>query len=318
MAVSTLWTAASTIAKVGFSILLVSIVLTTNISVAATLEVGPNKTYKMPSEAAAVAKAGDHIEIAPGEYFDCAFWRVDDLVIEGTAPGVIITDKTCGGKGLFVISGNNTTVRNLTLTRARVPDMNGAGIRLDKGNLTVERVKFINNQNGILGGVAGNTIIIRDSDFEKNGVCAPVCAHGIYINEADLVHVENSRFSETQQAHSIKSRARRTEVIGCTITDGPNGTSSYLIDVPNGGAVVIRGNTLEKGPKAENHTTAIAVGEEGVTHPTPEITISDNQFRNDGNYDTLLVWNATATPAILKGNKLTGSVTALKGDGQSQ
>jgi hypothetical protein len=121
-----------------------------------------------------------------------------------------------------------------------------------------------------------------------------------------LLRIENSRFSNTRQSRSIKSRALRTEAIGRTITDGPEETSSYLIDIPKGGATTIRDNTLEKGPKAENHTTAIAIGEEGVTNPTPEITISNNNFRNDGKYQT-------ATPARLKGNKLSGSVVPLKG-----
>jgi parallel beta helix pectate lyase-like protein len=283
-----------------------------------SLKVGPNQTYKAPSAAAAVAKNGDRIEIEPGRYFDCAVWNADNLVIEGTGPGVVITDKTCMGKGLFVVEGNNTTVRNLTLTRARVPDMNGAGIRLDKGNLTVDKVKFIDNQNGIMGGAPGTTVTIRNSEFDKNGTCEGGCAHGIYIMNVDLLHVENSHFSNTRQAHSIKSRALRTEVTGCTITDGPEGTSSYLIEIPNGGALTVRDNTLEKGPKAENHTAAIAIGAEGVTHPTPEIMITNNNFRNDGDYDTALVWNGTATPAALKGNKLSGSVVPLKGDGTVQ
>jgi hypothetical protein len=300
------------------TLLLLSGLLTPFAGRAATLEVGANKPYKMPSEAAAVAKDGDHIEIAPGEYFDCAVWHANNLVIEGTAPGVVITDKTCQGKGLFVINADNTTVRNLTLTRARVADMNGAGIRLDKGNLTVEKVTFTNNQNGILGGTAGDKIIVRDSTFIKDGVCDAACAHGIYIGHADLLRVENSRFSETIQGHSIKSRATRTEVVGCTITDGPHGNSSYLIDIPNGGAVLISKNKLEKGPQSGNHTTAIAIGEEGVDRPTPDITVSDNEFSNDGAFDTFLVWNVTATPAMLKGNKLTGSVAPLKGDGQVQ
>lgn len=286
---------------------------------AAILKVGPNQSYTAPSLAAEVAKNGDHIEIEPGEYFDCSVWRADDLVIEGAGPGVVIRDKTCMGKGLFVIDGNNTTVRNLTLTRARVPDMNGAGIRLDRGSLIVDGVKFIDNQNGILAaGSPGTTITIRNSDFERNGFCGGSCAHGMYVGQADLLHVEHSRFTGTRQGHSIKSRAARTEVIDCEIADGPDGTSSYLIDVPNGGALIVRGNALEKGPKAENHITAIAIGEEGVTHPTPEITIINNTFRNDGDYETALVWNVTATPAELTGNKLSGSVVPLKGDGSAR
>jgi hypothetical protein len=306
------------IAKAQLAILILTGIAITSPSSSATLKVGPNQTYKAPSAAAAVAKNGDHIEIEPGQYFDCAVWNADDLVIEGTGPGVVITDKTCMGKGLFVIEGNNTTVRNLTLTRSRVSDMNGAGIRLDKGNLTLDTVKFIDNQNGILGGVPGTTVTIRNSDFDKNGTCAAACAHGIYIENVDLLRVENSRFSNTRQAHSIKSRALRTEVTGCTITDGPEGTSSYLIEVPNGGALIVRDNSLEKGPKSENHNAAIAIGAEGVSHPTPEITITNNNFQNDGNYETALLWNITATPAMLKGNKLSGSVIPLKGDGKVQ
>jgi Right handed beta helix region len=306
------------IAKTPLTMLVLAGIVASNPGGGVTLEVGPSKTYKNPSAAAAVAKNGDHIQIEPGQYFDCAVWNADNLVIEGSGPGVVITDKTCMGKGLFVIEGNNTTVRNLTLTRARVPDMNGAGIRLDKGSLTVDGVKFVDNQNGILGGVPGTTVTIRNSDFDRNGICAGACAHGIYIGDVDLLRVENSRFSNTRQAHSIKSRAVRTEVVGSTIVDGPEGTSSYLIEAPNGGALIVRDNTLEKGPKSENHKAAIAIGAEGVTRPTPEITVTNNNFRNDGDYETALVWNLTATRATLKGNKLAGSVIPLSGDGSVQ
>jgi len=293
----------------------------TCVAIARTLDVGSDKPYKVPSLAAADAKDGDHIRIGPGEYFDCAVWRANNLVIEGSAPdaSATITDKTCQGKAIFVIAGNDTTVRNLTLTRARVPDMNGAGIRQEGRNLTVEAVKFINNQDGILGATnPGSRVIIRDSQFLQNGICAPLCAHGIYINEVDLLRVEHSRFFETRQGHHIKSRALRTEVIGCDIADGNNGNSSFLIEAPNGGSLVVRDNRLEKGPRSENHTAAIIIGAEGATHPTHEIIVENNKFSNDGDYPTVFVRNLTATPAILRGNKLSGRVTALSGDGNAE
>jgi len=276
------------------------------------LKVGPGHIYRTPSEAAAVAQDGDRIEIIPGRYTDCAVWKANDLVIEGTGPGVVIADKTCMGKGIFVLEGDNTTVRNLTLTGASVPDENGAGIRLDRGSLSVIGVKFIGNQNGILGGNPGAKVTIINSDFEGNGFCGRYCAHAIYIGAVDLLRVAHSRFFNTRQGHSIKSRALRTEVIDCNIADGPDGTSSYLIDAPNGGALVVRDNTLEKGPRSENHNTAIAIGEEGVTHPTPEILITNNNFRNDGDFQTALLWNATPTQAVLSGNKLSGQAIPLK------
>src|SRR6478752_1002806 len=74
---------------------------------ARVLEVGPGKRFALPSEAAAIAKDRDHVKIAAGTYMDCAVWRADHLIIEGTASEVIISEKTCMGMGLFVILGND-------------------------------------------------------------------------------------------------------------------------------------------------------------------------------------------------------------------
>lgn len=285
---------------------------------ARTLEVGPGKPFANPSEAAASAQDGDHIIIARGEYVDCAWWKADNLVIEGEgAAETVITDKTCGGKALFITAGKNITIRNLTLTRARVPDGNGAGIRAEGQSLIVEHVRFINNQDGILGGSPGSIIVVRDSEFVHNGACVASCAHGIYANDADLLRVERSTFLDTQHGHHIKSRALRTEITDSIIQDGPTGTASYLIDVPNGGSLVVRGNTMEKGPNTENRRTAISIGAEGVTHPTREIIVENNTFRADGLYPTFFVNNVTATEAQLKGNRISGRAKPLQGDGSA-
>ncbi len=285
---------------------------------AATLEVGAGKTYAMPSDAAAAAHAGDRIVIAAGTYFDCAILRANDLTIEGAGPdATIITDKACAGKGLFIADGNNITIRNLMLTRARVPDTNGAGIRAEGGDLTVEHVQFVNNQNGILSSnMPDKKIIVRDSVFLRNGTCEMgPCSHGIYAGHVALLRVERSKFFETKQGHSIKSRAFRTEVIGCDIADGANGTSSYSIEVPNGGDVAVRDNHIQKGPKSENHTAAVVIGAEGVTQPTPAIIVEHNTFLVEGDYNSYLVYNLTATEAELKGNILQGNAKPLRGDG---
>lgn len=285
---------------------------------ARTLEVGPGKQFAQPSQAAMVAKDGDRVVIAPGQYFDCAVWGQNNLTVEGTsAQDTVITDKSCQGKALFVIAGSNVTVRNLTLTRARVPDGNGAGIRAEGRNLLVERVRFIDNQSGILSGdQPQGHIIVRDSEFVRNGTCEQACAHGIYAGWLGLLRVERSTFRETRQGHHVKSRAIRTEIVDCEIGDGPTGTASYLVDVPNGGAVVIQNNRFEKGPKAENRSAAISIGAEGVDRQTPEIRVEGNQFNAEGTYATVFVMNLTATPAMLRDNRLRGQVRPLRGDGK--
>jgi hypothetical protein len=286
---------------------------------AATLEVGPGKKYSTPSQAISAAKAGDHVLIAAGEYLDCALIAAPNVVIEGAGQGkTTLTDKACDGKAILVASADNITVRNLTLSRARVPDGNGAGIRAEGGSLTVDHVDFTNNQDGILAAnLPQASIIIRDSSFVGNGGCEGSCAHGVYVNGLKLLRVERTTFEGTKQGHNIKSRAERTEVIGCNITDGPAGSSSYAIEIPNGGAVVVRDSQIEKGPKSENHTAAVMIGSEGISQKTPEITLTNNSFKVDGNYSSFLVVNLSATDAMLKGNKLLGNNTqAIKGDGR--
>jgi hypothetical protein len=288
-------------------------------ALAATLDVGAGKTYANPSAAAAAAHDGDHIRIAAGSYADCAIWRASNLTIEGAGPeATIVAGTPCAGKGLFITQGNAITIRDLMLSGARVPDANGAGIRAEGGDLTVERVRFVDNQNGILANtLPGKTIIVRNSVFIRNGTCEGRggCAHGIYAGGLALLHVENSRFFETRHGHSIKSRAQRTEIIGCDISDGAHGTSSYAVEVPNGGAVILRDTRIQKGPRSENHTAALAIGAEGTTRMTPEIIVENTRFLVEGDYHSYLVYNLTTTEAKLKGNILQGHAQALRGAG---
>jgi hypothetical protein len=282
----------------------------------AVLTVGTGQKYTAPSQVAQIVRPGDTVRIVPGTYFDCAVWTTNNITIEGTAPGVILTDKTCQGKAIFVIHANDVTVKNLTLQRARVPDGNGAGIRAEGINLTIENTRFINNQDGILAGDnPASSIKIVGSDFDHNGACSRACAHGIYVGHIALLRIENTRFFNTLVAHHIKSRAARTELVGNHIEDGPDGTASFEVDIPNGGALVMTGNVLQKGPKNENHTAAVIIGEEGVSQPTAELVFKNNIFTNDGP-PTAFVDNITATPAQLIGNSFKGSgIKPLIGDG---
>ncbi|MSP67828.1 MAG: right-handed parallel beta-helix repeat-containing protein [Alphaproteobacteria bacterium] len=217
---------------------------------------------------------------------------------------------------MFVIGGDNVTVRNIIFSGASVPDKNGAGIRAEGRNLTVENAQFFDNENGILAaGLADSTIIIRKSRFERNGKCDPVCAHGIYINRVGRLRVENSTFREQHVGHHIKSRARVTEVVGNTIEDGAQGNASYLIDIPNGGQVLIENNRMHKGALATNPTAAISIGAKGATNSPGSIRVVGNRFRSDLPAPTAFVRNSTASPAVLEKNQLAGKVNALEGPG---
>ena len=279
---------------------------------------GAGQEFASLAPALAEARPGDRIRIAPGRHRDCGVIRTDDLVISGMGPAesVVFDGVACEGKAAFVVKAARVTLRDMTLTHVRVPSGNGAGIRPEGVDLTVERVRFIDNENGILAAPSPtSTIIVRDSVFERNGVCNPLCAHGIYVNALALLRVERSRFFETMVGHHIKSRGARTEVIDCDLADGALGTSSYQIDLPNGGALVARGNRIQKGPRSGNPGSVIILGEEGVTQKAGEILVEGNTVVVDGLEGVAFVRNATGVPAVLRGNGVPLGVVALVGAG---
>ena len=278
------------------------------------IDVGPGQRYRTPSDAANAAAAGDMVRIAPGDYVDCASWRADGLHIVAPAGGVTVRDRICERKGIWVISGDNIVVEGIAFAGAALPNRIGAGIRAQGVNLTVRNCRFVENQLGLLANpIAASTIVIETSAFLRNGP-----SHGVYANEIGRLVIHDSLFREHRIRHPIKSRAFRTEVTGSIIEDGDHGSSSYLVESPNGGTVTIIGNTLHKGPGTDNPGTAISIGAEGNLHASNGILIADNLFTNEGPTDTVFVRNLTDTPALLRRNRLRGAVEPLAGLGEWQ
>ncbi len=85
--------------------------------------------------------------------------------------------------------------------------------------------------------------------FVRNGTCEQACAHGIYVNRLALMRVERSTYPRNPPGSTRQIPRLKTEVFRLHIGDGQTGTASYLVDIPNGGAVIIQNNRLEKGPQ---------------------------------------------------------------------
>jgi hypothetical protein len=302
--------AASVLAPVSFMFSLVPVTP----AAAKILTVGSGQQYSTIAAAASAVRSGDTINVMPGNYGCANFGQYNNFTVQGVGGGVNVSGGVCGGKGLFVFAGKGITVKNISFAGATSSDGNGAGIRFQGQNLNVVNCAFKNNQNGILSDYnVFSTVNVNGSVFDHNGTCVSSkgCGHAIYAGHVGVLNVQNSTFTDTQSGHSIKSRANATYVIGNTIKDGPGGTASYLIDVPDGGAVTIAGNTLEKGPKSSNHTAAIAIAEESKSNPAGAILITNNRFQNDTNTNEF-IWNQSGHDAIIAGNVLTGNSTKVK------
>jgi len=285
-------------------------------SLAARIEVGSQRTLKLPSDAEKIARDGDTVAIDPGTYFDCVVWSANHLTISGTGGLVVISDKICQGKGIFVIQGDDTTVQSITFTRARDVDGNGAGIRLEGRNLTVEDSRFINNESGILANDSlGSVITIINSEFVDNGSCQLGCAHALGVGRIGLLRLLKSRFSATKLAHNISSAALRNELTDDFIEDGPDGTSSYLVDLPIGGTLLLSNNVLEKGPRTSNASAAIMIGGGATLQPTKELIVTGNRFANDTGRVASFLVNWTSTLPVLDKNTFVGDVTPVSTSG---
>jgi hypothetical protein len=294
------------------------------------LEVGAGKAYAKPSAAAAATVNGDVIKISAANYLgDVTTWSANNLTICGVGgrAKLFANGVNEGGKAIWVIRGNDVVVDNVEFHDAKVPDQNGAGIRAEGINLTVNNSGFYDNENGILGGSAGSVTINR-SEFARNGF-GDGQSHNIYINAVDQLNVYSSFFHEAKIGHNLKSRARKTRIENSYFMDGPNGTASYQVDFSNGGQVYMRGNMFQKGPNADN-STAIAYGQEGLAaapntlemiHNTVVITRSGGAFiiARSGTQSVTLTANlfaGTNAPALLTGTfplasaVLTGNITS--------
>ena len=179
---------------------------------ARTLTAGPGQAYSTPSAAAAAAQDGDVIQVVPGEYFDCIATS-RRITIQGPAT---LTDKACEGKAILVLKGAGSVVRDLTLARARVPDGNGAGIRLEARDTTIERVRFDNNEVAVLGGSGRISMTGCDITASSAGMTA------ILVGDAALLELHDMRITITHGL-ILSSSAGMTTITGGTFDTADRG-----------------------------------------------------------------------------------------------
>jgi hypothetical protein len=291
------------------------------------------------SDADADANAADTyvIEVAPGTYQN-DFPDVTRAMTIEVMPGdagqqvlLLATEPLPNEEGIIRTTAS-LTVNGLTFEGAEISAAdggNGAGIRDLNGDkvatflgngppgqpnppvsLIVENSNFIGNQEGILTGYdTSETIAVSNSNFINNGNPDPaVFQHGLYVNYAGSLTVTNSLFCGQLIGHDIKSRALSTTIENNQIFDGAAGpgacnvgTTSYGIDVPNGGVATISNNQITQGSGTEN-STMVDYGSEGLLFADNSLLVSDNNFLNSGEPDAIGVYNNTVVNAQLTGN----------------
>ena len=228
----------------------------------------------------AIGNGDGTIRIAPGTYRDCAVQTGGRIAYTAITAGTVIFDDTsCEGKGGLVLRGAAAHVEGLVFQNFQVPDRNGSGIRLDKGNLTVVNTVFRNSEQGILtNNDRSATITIDRSTFSGLGGCPDgMCSHSIYVNDNARLIITRSRFERGTGGHYVKSRAARTDISDSSFDDTRGSETNYMIDLPAGSVGTITHNEFVQGRNKENYSAFIAVGAETINNPSAGLTISANR-----------------------------------------
>lgn len=223
------------------------------------------------------------IRFAPGRYADCAIQQAGDVLYLAATPGQSVLDNVaCEGKAALVLRGRSARIDGLVFANIRVPDGNGAGIRLEAGDLAVSQSWFRDSQEGILtaDGQPG-TVAIDKSTFTRLGTCegAGGCAHAIYVGDYGALTVTRSRFEAGRGGHYVKSRAARIAVLNSSFDDSAGRATNYMIDLPAGASGKIAGNWFVQGRDKENYSAFIAVAAEGKEHSSAGLAIEANDAR---------------------------------------
>jgi hypothetical protein len=282
------------------------------------LRVGPREKLTLPSAAARLARNGDVVEIEAGIYAgDAAVWRQHGITIRGVGGRAHIRadGADAEGKALWVIKGNDATIESVEFSGAKVPDNNGAGIRLEGRSLTVRDCYFHDNQNGILTNPnPASDIVVEHSEFAHNGA-GDGQSHNIYIGRIRSFTLRYSYMHHARIGHDVKSRALKNYVAYNRIMDENDGRSSYSVEFPNGGLAFVIGNLIEQGPEGENFTI-VSYGTEGLEHPENELYFVSNTVVNDRPGGGRFLFVKAAASALIVNNLFSGAGDVLTGPGE--
>lgn len=273
------------------------------------LHVGPGRDLKSPSDAARVARDGDVVEIDAGEYTDTAVWRQNDLWIRGVngRPHLTAPAQVAEGKAIWVIKGRDVIVENVELSGARVPSRNGAGIRAEGRNLTVRASYFHRNEMGLLTNHnPESTITVEFSEFAANGFEDERYHHNIYVGRVDHFVLRHSYSHGAIRGHLVKSRARRSEILYNRLEDGTAGTSSYELDLPQGGDALVLGNLIVQAATSQNRTV-VSYAAEDANQWENRLTVAFNTFYSWGS-GSLFISNRSTSDALVMNNVFGGAV----------
>lgn len=231
----------------------------------------------------AVAQIGEQgtIRIVPGRYHQCAVHNGGALRLEAEQAGRAVLDGTlCEGRAALVLRGKRTEIDGIIFQNMRSEDGGGAGIRLERGALTVRNAMFNNSNIGISAGAdPAATIRIDRSTFSGLGPCTATqgCGAAIDASFYGTVIVTRSLFEKGQGGHYLRSRAMRIEISGSRFDDSDGKNMRHMIELPVGATGEIRSNAFVRGRGTREAEALIAIATLSRDNISDGLFITDNR-----------------------------------------
>lgn len=276
------------------------------------------KSYTRLQDAVDAIGAGTGtIRFASMRFADCAVQKAGDITYAATVPGQSILDGVpCQEKAALVLAGRSARIEGMVFSGIRVPDKNGAGIRLEKGDLTVSQSWFRDSEQGILGNDApNNSIMIDKTTFTRLGTCegSGGCAHSIYIGQYGSLTVTRSRFEQGTGGHYIKMRGARASITNNSFDDSRGRETNFMIDLPNGSTGQIAHNWFVQGGDKDNHSALIVIGATEKSRSSNGLTIESNvaRFAAGAERSSNFVVDFSGDKLVLRDNELAEGLKPL-------
>lgn len=221
------------------------------------------------------------------------------LTVNGRRPviklnGIGTSNNTLGQSAVYFDKSENIIFENIDIDGSGATYVGKAGIYLNGAknlmlrNLRIHGFKSV-QANGIFG-TDNNSGLLRLENielFDNGGGNGP--EHNIYLNRSSsdpnfTVSMRGSWSHDAYYGHLFKSRAQRNILEGNYFmgTKSTNGiqTENYLVDIPEGGTLVLRNNVLIKNFSGDN-SNAMSVtfaGENTNNAANNRILIENNTF----------------------------------------
>jgi len=274
--------------------------------------------WRLDDAVKSIGNGDGTIRIAPGTYRDCAIQEQGRVAFQAVQPGTAILDSaTCEGKAALVLRGRASAVDGLVFRNMRVPDGNGAGIRLEKGSLTVLNSQFRDSEEGILSAEdRSGSVKIDRSTFSGLGRCdrGLSCAHSVYIGKYGTLTITRSRFERGTGGHYVKSWAARNDISDSSFDDTRGRTTNYMIDLSGGGVGTITRNSFVQGPNKENHSAFITVAAEARENRSAGLVVQGNRasLAPGVSWSSVFVADWSHEPLRIAGNELGKGITPFE------